>query len=203
MDKSRFHAAPSSEETCPDHGDWCSSAEQHSRSACGCVCLAKTLPQLHLWESVSQSSQKSCFIEVPKHYFPNQNQRVKASLYSEFVSKGIIILHLNKTEWLPWSLRRISETTGWLELALWKMSSSLIAALYSFQTHARALILQTDAVMQIWPAQDQKFSGRAGNRGTGTQGKGWEAQVHSDGANIMTEYTHRVQKKAHSAQDCG
>lgn len=53
-------------------------------------------------------------------------EEVGASLCSQFMSMGIMILHLNKIERLPRSLRRTLETTGWCVLALWKMSSSLI-----------------------------------------------------------------------------
>lgn len=92
-----------------------------------CV-LGKNTLTANLQDFVSQNSQQSLgfFKSLSTISQIKIKEIVKASIYSQFMSKGISILHLNKIEWLPWSLRRILETTGWCVLALWKMSNSLI-----------------------------------------------------------------------------
>lgn len=115
-------------------------------------------------------------------------EEVKASLYSQFMPMGIIILHLNKTERSPWSLRRILESTHRLVCA-GTVKNELINCKHCihFKPIPGPRFCKQRQKCRSGQHRNQKFSWTVGNRGRGTQGKGqrspnYSAQVHSDGA---------------------
>lgn len=87
----------------------CSNPRRASVDVCA---WEKTPPQLNLLDFVSQSSKpesKKCFSKSPTTIFQIKKE-FGTILCSRFMSMGISILHLNKTE--QQSFRRILETTG-------------------------------------------------------------------------------------------
>lgn len=102
----------------------------HRRASVDVCAWEKTPPQWNLLHFVSQIAKPDptqCFAKSPSTISQIKiKQGFGTSLCSRFTSVGISSLHLNRTERLQWSFRKMLETTGWCVLVLWKMISLLI-----------------------------------------------------------------------------